>query len=253
MKVLVGDTGLIGTTLKSSVSFDLLFNSKNISTFDKLVKDGAELYLSCLPAAKWLVNKNLNSDLDNILNIVEIMAKKKYTKVILFSTIDIYGDSPIKSNEDYNPNISKLSYGTNRYLFELLIHERLTTDCLNIFRLPALFSKNIKKNVLYDLIHNNNINNININSTYQWYNLDSLYSDIEEYNEKYVNETTFNLFTEPISTLELLKLFPSVKISDLTYGEPLVYDYTSKFGGYIHKQDKILNEIKQLVHEIRYK
>jgi hypothetical protein len=253
MKVLVGDTGLIGTTLKYSVSFDLLFNSKNISTFDKLVKDGAELYLSCLPAAKWLVNKNLNGDLDNILNIVEIIAKKKYTKVILFSTIDIYGDSPIKSNEDYSPNISKLSYGTNRYLFELLIRERLTTDGLNIFRLPALFSKNIKKNILYDLIHNNNIDKININSTYQWYNLDSLYSDIEEYNEKYVNETTFNLFTEPIPTLELIKLFPSVKISDLTYGEPLVYDYTSKFGDYIHKQDKILNEIKQLVHEIRYK
>ena len=33
MKILVGDTGLIGTTLKESLNFDFLFNTKNMLEF----------------------------------------------------------------------------------------------------------------------------------------------------------------------------------------------------------------------------
>jgi nucleoside-diphosphate-sugar epimerase len=179
MNILIGDTGLIGTTLKEKIYFDFTYNSKNIFRFNELIYENATLYLSCLPATKWLVNKNTKSDIQNINNIIEILSKQKFDKVVLFSTIDVYSDTPLLSDENSPIHMKSLSYGANRYLFELLVKEFVTTDDLKIFRLPALFSKNIKKNVLYDLIHNNNVDQINKNSAFQWYNLDFVFSILQ--------------------------------------------------------------------------
>lgn len=250
MKILIGNTGLIGTTLKEKINFDFEFNSKNITSFNEIVSDGCELYLSCLPATKWLVNQMVSGDLDNINYILDIIKQKSYSKIILISTIDVYCDSPLKSNEEYNPNISKLNYGNNRYLFELLVREKLKTDDLKIFRLPALFSDKIKKNVLYDLINNHNIENINLNSKYQWYNLENLSYDMDNFTRDYPNESVFNLFTEPIFTSELLKLFPNIDSSSLKHGEPIIYDYTTKYGGYLSNKETILSDIKKLINHV---
>lgn len=253
MKILVGNTGLIGTTLKKSIKFDFEFNSKNINTFINLIPDNQELYLSCLPATKWLVNQKLDEDIENIFNIINILKTKKYSKIILISTIDVYNDSPLKVNETYKPNVGNLSYGNNRYFFELLVKDILKTDNLKIFRVPSLFSENIKKNILYDLINKNNINLINTNSIYQWYNLDSLFDNINYFSEKYPNEITINLFPEPIHTYEILNLFPNINIKDLRNDKLIIYDYTTKFGMYLYGKETILNEIKQLIYEISIK
>lgn len=174
MKILIGNTGLVGTTLQETIKFDYLFNSKNIHTFIDHNFNDCDLYLSCLPATKWMVNKDVVSDLNNINDIIKILSKFNYNRIILISTIDVYNDSPINVDEDYNPNFSNLSYGSNRLLFEKFIMNYLSYRDLKIFRLPALFNKHIKKNVIYDLINDNNVNLINPNSKYQWYNLDDL-------------------------------------------------------------------------------
>lgn len=249
-KILLGHTGLIGGTLKNNIEFDFLFNSKNLHQYENIVPNGYDLYLSCLPATKWLVNKDLSKDFENINNILDILKRKTYSNIFLFSTIDIYNDSPLGSDEDYKPNISKLCYGTNRYLFELLIMELLTYDNLRIFRLPAIFSKDIKKNILYDLINNNNVQNINTNSKYQWYNLNKLTNDIDYFIEKNPNEKIFNLFPEPIDTLEIVKLFPHhLKTVIHDVDKHVIYDYQTKFGNYINTKEETINEIKQLIDE----
>jgi nucleoside-diphosphate-sugar epimerase len=253
MKILVGNTGLIGTTLTETMKFDLMFNSKNINNFNKLVdEDGYELYLSCLPATKWMVNKNLPSDLDNIQNIINILRKQKYSKIVLFSTIDVYNDSPLDVNEDYKPNFGNLSYGNNRYLFELMVKEYLEFDDLKVFRLPALFNRHIKKNVLFDLINNNNVDQINSNSMFQWYNLDNLHNDIIKYSSEFPNETTFNLFTEPIETIDIISLFGNAKNLVKHNNIKISYDYTTKYNnsGYINTKDKVLIEIKKFIDEV---
>ena len=77
MKLLIGSTGLIGTTLKDSLSFDYEFNSTNINDLVSLeISDTTDVYLSCLSAEKWKVNKDPQSDLDNILKIIEILSTK---------------------------------------------------------------------------------------------------------------------------------------------------------------------------------
>lgn len=249
MNIIVGNTGLIGQTMIQNVKFDLLYNSKNIDQLIIDANDGDDLFLSCLPATKWLVNKNIQQDINNINYIINILSKKKYNKIILISTIDVYNESPLLSDETYTPKITKLNYGNNRFLFELMVSDILTYNDLKIFRLPALFSKNIKKNVLYDLIHNNNIEQINGNSTFQWYNLENLYTDIQYYSNIYPEEKIINLFTEPIHTSEIVDLFPNIKNKINFNNTPITYNYTTKFGKYIDNKDNVLKNIKTLINE----
>jgi hypothetical protein len=252
MKILIGNTGLIGQTIQKYDKFDYYFNSKNLHTFEEIVNDGDELFLTCLPATKWLVNKNLSGDVDNMYNIIKTISTKSYSKVVLISTIDVYNDSPIGVDETYSPNISKLSYGNNRYIFELMVREYVKTDDLKIFRLPALFNNLIKKNVLYDLIHNNNVDQINQNSTFQWYNIDNLMLDISKFSKEYPDETIFNLFTEPIHTSDIVGLFPQ-HIDKVQTGSKIIYDYQTKFDRYIDNKESVLKQIKKLVNEFSIK
>jgi hypothetical protein len=249
MKLIIGNTGLVGSTILESESFDHTFNSKNLHTFNDIANDGDELLLTCLPATKWLVNKNLTEDIENINRIINTIKQRSYSKIRLISTIDVYNDSPLGVDETYSPNISKLSYGNNRYLFELMVREMVKTDDLKIFRIPALFNKNIKKNVLFDLINNNNVEQINGNSSFQWYNLDDLAANIQHYSNLYPNEVVFNFFNEPIDTMEIVNLFPQ-HVNKVSFSENrFVYNYTTKFGTYMWNRATTLNEIKNFIDE----
>ena len=249
MKILIGNTGLVGQTLKESINFDFEYNSKSIHSYSP--PDGCDLYLSCLPSTKWLINKDTKTDIETIVDIIKLIGNVKYKNIYVISTIDVYGNSPIGVDEDFDPIFKDFSYGSNRYLFEKMVVKHLIYENVKVFRLPALFSKNIKKNILYDLLHNNNIHMINKNSSFQWYNLNDLVDDINLYDEKHPNEVIFNLFTEPLESEEIINLFPSHK-EKVSHSEfKIQYDYTTKYSptGYIKPKEDILIEIKKLVNE----
>jgi hypothetical protein len=255
MKILIGNTGLIGTTLKNSTTFDYEFNSKNISEYN--VPDGCDLYLCCLPATKWQVNQNILKDLNNISLIINNLATKSYKNIYLISTIDVYCDSPLKSDENTKPIVNTLNYGTNRLLFEKMVEEILNYERLSIYRLPALFNKDIKKNILYDLLNNNNVNLINANSIYQWYNLDYLYGDIifnDEHNANSLNHR-YNMFSQGVETTRIVnELFP--EYSNVVGKKYLVnYDYCTNVdkSGYLYTAEESFDQIKEFVNEYRAK
>ena len=259
MNILVGNTGLIGTTLKKNIEFDFEFNSKNFNTFTRIIpdKERYNLFLTCLPATKWLVNQNLLKDLNNISTIINSLSSKTYNKIYLISTIDVYCDSPLKSDENTKPTFSSISYGTNRLLFEKMVEEILNYDRLSIYRLPALFSKDIKKNVLYDLLNNNNVNSINVNSIYQWYNLDYLYGDIIFNDEHYKHDLRylFNMFSQGVETRQIVnELFP--EYSKIVCEKNFInYDYCTNMdkSGYLYNSEESFNQIKEFVNEYRSK
>lgn len=247
-KILIGNTGLVGQTLKDKIKFDLEFNSSNISEFSTADIEGSDLYLSCLPATKWMVNKDVTGDMQNIMKIFDVIKGHTYRKVYLISTIDVYVDTPHLADESTEPTVKSLNYGTNRYIFELLV-KQLKSEHIYIFRLPALFSKRIKKNILFDLLNDNNIDQININSAFQWYNLDRLVSDISQFELS----GTYNLFSEPLSTRYIIKIFdkdPSQFQSSL---KPVVYNYKTQYTptGYLQDQQEVFYEIKKFVDEYR--
>lgn len=251
MKLIIGYNGLVGTTLCESEKYDHYFNSSNMHNFSSVCVDGAEVVLACLPATKWKVNQNIKKDLENINKIIYTLSKYEYSKITLISTIDVYANSPLGSNEDSTIGVTGLHYGSNRYLFELLVREYLKTRELNIFRLPALFNKNIKKNVLFDLMYKNNLQHINTNSSYQWYNLNNLSNDINKYTLLYPNNNIYNLFTEPIETVELIKLFPSLGDEVGHHSDRVEYRYTTTLSknGFIQTKEEVLKDIKTLIYE----
>jgi len=251
MKLLIGNTGLIGTILKDSIDFNYEFNSKNLNKLLDLDIDfsQADLYLCCLPATKWKVNEDPYNDLENIFNILSIISKKEYKNIILYSTIDVYTDAPLEVDESYNIKVSSPNYGVNRFIFEKLISSILKFDKLLILRLPALFGNHIKKNILFDLLNNNEIDKINYNSTYQWYNLNDLAHDTMNCLNLNGKQILINLFSEPVETSDILKLFDINKSKVDSKSKNITYNFRTNSNPtkYVKNKKQILLEIEEFM------
>lgn len=245
MRILIGSSGLIGKNLQTFLDFDYLYNSKNIDQFDSS-PSGCDLYLSCLPATKWIVNKSPFDDLKNTMDIFYRIKDKSYNNVYLFSTIDVYNKSPLLSDESFIPIFDSLNYGSNRYIFETLVYYGLKYQSIKIIRLPGLFGKGLKKNILFDIKNNNNINQINTNSTYQWYNLDRLSNDITLIND--IDMEIINIFPEPINTLDIVQSILKERFIGY-HGYPVEYNYKtlSSPTGYWYDKEMSFNEIKDFL------
>jgi len=245
---LFGYTGLVGSNLLTKYKFNYLYNSKNIN--DSRNKKFDIIFICCIPAVKWYSNKFPDKDSEDIENIKNIFKTIKTNKVILISTIDIYEIINNKSNEntviDYNYNHT---YGKNRYLFELFIKNNFNN--YHIIRLPALFGKGLKKNIIYDLLTNNNINLISTNTLFQWYNLEWLKDDIDICINNNIKEC--NLFTEPVDTKDILNLFDydyNKNPNNLfNYDCETIYNkiFNSNINGYIRNKQIVLNDIKKYI------
>jgi len=246
---LFGYTGFVGSTLQTFYKFDYLYNSKNIENAKN--KTFNTIIISCIPATKWYSNKYPEEDISTINYIKEIFKTIKANNVILISTIDIYHNTEIELNEksdiDYEKNHT---YGKNRFLFEDFIKTNFVKPY--IIRLPALFGNNLKKNIIYDLLNNNNINNININSYYQWYNLEWLKEDLSIC----INNNLYccNLFTEPIDTNCIIKLCNTdtdcyYKGPSIIYNSKTLYDkyFPNGNNGYIRDSKQVFESISKFI------
>ena len=243
MNCLIG-TGLVGIQVQTFIDFDYTFNTKN---FDKLstVPNGLDLWLACPSGTKWKTNLDPNYDLLNCIEIYSKIKHKLWNKIHLFSSIDVYLYSPLGICEEVVPILPNLvDYASNRRRFELLV-EKLNYVDLNIWRLPALFSPNLTKNVLWDLLHKHELYKIDPRSYYQWYNLEWLEGDMLQY-YKY-SKTYYNLFTEPIKTELLINLFDDRHCSGQNF---VKYDWTTTLDdcGYIKTRDQCLNSIQKFIH-----
>lgn len=263
MKVLVGHTGLIGTTLKEKIRFDHLFNSKNIGEFSNSVvtqsQEKCDLYLCCLPATKWLVNKDPISDYKNMCNILDQLSVRSYSRIYLFSTIDVYVNSRLRSTERTLPVFTSgsLCYGENRYLFETMVLKSLasheSTELYTI-RLPALYNKHLKKNVLFDLLNNHNLEKINTNSEYQWFDLDDIHNYIEVLTNLF-GPGTYNLFPEPVHTSQIIERFFPSTANLVVSSEAIMYNFRTKYSrtGYLYDKGTSLEKMGRFIDEYRSK
>jgi sugar phosphate isomerase/epimerase len=247
---IVGYSGFVGSNLLQFYKFDYFYNSSNFHEAKN--KEFDTIFFCGVPAVKWYANKNPEEDSKILKEITSVLESIKAKKIILISTIDVYESTDSKQNEDYDCDfINNHTYGRNRYLFENFIQEKF--DNYYIIRLPALFGKGLKKNVIYDLIHNNQVENIEKNTKFQWYNLNWLKNDIDIAINN--NIRICNLFTEPLETLDILSLFDyPLDIyktqSKMTYDLQTKYSdiYNSNVTGYIRNKNIILNSIKEYLN-----
>ena len=243
---IVGYTGFVGSNLLQFYKFNYFYNSSNFC--DAKDKCFDTLFFCGIPAVKWKANKYTQEDIDVIDNIKNILKTIKVNKIILISTIDVYENVDLGNDEDYDCDyVINHPYGRNRYLFEFFIKTSFID--YHIIRLPALFGKGLKKNVIYDLINNNQIENIEKNTKFQWYNLNWLKNDIDIILQN--NIQICNLFTEPLETLEIIKLF-DYPLDTYKTQSTMIYNLKTKYSdtfnsnisGYIRDKNCVLNDIQ---------
>ncbi|MEG2676528.1 MAG: NAD(P)-dependent oxidoreductase [Oscillospiraceae bacterium] len=145
---LVGYTGFVGGNLAREHDFDRLYNSKNIGEAFE-TEQGLVVY-SGVRAEKFLANSDPDADRKIIENAIDNIRRMKPEKLVLISTIDVYGNP--KGVDEATPidTDGLQAYGRNRYMLERWVSENI--EDFHIVRLPGLFGRGLKKNFIYDMI-----------------------------------------------------------------------------------------------------
>lgn len=249
---LIGHTGFVGSNLAKQFDFSELINSQTIDDAAGLHFD---LLVSAAPSAvKWKANKFPEEDLEHVTSYMGKLGKIKAEKCIAISTCDVY-EEPIGVNEDTatdSESETLHAYGKHRLLLEDFIRE--TFEDHLIVRLPALFGDGLKKNVIYDFMHNNQLENIHAGGSFQFYNLDHLWRDIKIALEN--NIKLLNITTEPVTVREIAKECFALDFTNETENKPASYDIKTKYdslyggeNGYMYSKDTVLKDIKDFVEK----
>jgi len=244
---LIGYTGFVGSTLNLNCNFTHKYNSKNIheiqnESFDLIVCAG-------IAATKWWANLHEQEDLNNIMSLLNNLKSVKTKKFILISTIDVYNDIS-DGDEDTLLSANNCPYGKNRYYAETFIKE--TFIDYNIIRLPGLFGYGLKKNIIYDYLQNT-LKELNVNSSFQWYNITNLFTDINTIINN--NYKITNLFTEPIYNEDLHNIFSKYKSNTAyipTNKNQINYNVKTKYSNnsYWDTKDNILSQIDEYIQNM---
>ena len=243
INAIIGWSGLIGQELllhmKESVE---IFNSSTIGNI--VGKSFDRIYFCGLPAEKWLINKNPEADLKNLEKVQEFLKEVSCKHFILISTIDVLDTS--YSQDENGCAYSQQPYGKHRKMMEDWVKN--TQINWTIIRLPGLFGKGLKKNIIYDLIFNNQIENICLDSEFQWYNIENLYTDIENIIDSDLK--IVHLFSEPVSVRDIIEnYFP--ENNDKCIGKNIVkYNLKTKYKetSYWKNKQEILEDIGKYIN-----
>lgn len=245
---LIGYTGFVGGNLAEQYKFDDVYNSSNIAEIEGKEYD---LVVSAANRAEmWRINQEPEKDLAEINDYINHIKNVKIGKLVLISTVGVY-KNPNGANEDTGIETEGLTpYGVNRYYLEQFCHENFDTT---VVRLPGLFGNGLKKNVIFDLLHDNNVEKIHKDGVYQYYNLDNIWKDINVALDN--NVELVNLATSPVSTEEVAKEAFGVEFTNAPEDvNPAFWDMHSKYadlyggeGDYLYTKQQELADIKAFV------
>lgn len=225
---LIGHTGFVGSNLLRQRSFDACFNSSNIDSiagrsFDLVVCAGA-------PAEKWKANADPERDSDVVERLTRALEHVNARKLVLISTVDVFLDPRGVDEDSPVPMTGLHAYGRHRRRLEQIVASRFET---HIVRLVGLFGPGLKKNVIYDLLHENQVDHINARSVFQFYDLRRLWRDIAAAID---NELPLvHLPTEPVSVAEVARTGFGIEFDSPASSPAASYDvhtrYAPLFGG----------------------
>jgi hypothetical protein len=245
MDALVGHTGFVGGNLIRQHDFTARYNSANIGEiagrhFDTLVFSGAQ-------AKKWWANQNPQQDWAGIQRALDAMVGVTADRVILISTIDVV---PQVAGADEGFDCGSLPthpYGENRLRLEAAMRTKFST--VITVRLPALSGWDLRKNILYDLVHDNMVDRIDPASRFQFYDLYRLWGDIETASNTGLK--LVHLVTEPVLTGDIVgRFFPGTTVGETPSSGSASYDFRTRHaavfggsGGYIYDAGEVMRRI----------
>ena len=230
-----------------------MFNSKNIHEMRD--RHFSRIICSGVNAVKWIANKEPEKDLSGIQSLLDVLKTVTADEAILISTVDVFAD-PVDIDEDCNPyaDAGLHPYGRHRLIVETFFRDRFASL---VIRLPGLFGAGLKKNIIFDFLHENNLEQINSHAVYQFYNLDHIYRDIMRSRTAGLNLIHFA--TAPISVQSVALTAFGIEFENGDEHSAVRYDMQTKHAKlwgqerYINTQQESLHEIKDFVDRERIK
>lgn len=172
---LIGFSGFVGTTLLKQAAFDALYRSTNIHEIDN--QDFDMVVCAGAPAQKWIANSKPEEDKAKIEALINHLKTITCDTFVLISTVDVF-KSPQGVDEDTVVDEDGLhAYGLHRRLLEKFVEVHFPKHL--IVRLPGLVGPGLRKNVIYDFLHNNNLHAIESRGVFQFYPMVNLWFDIQ--------------------------------------------------------------------------
>ena len=251
---LIGYTGFIGGNLLKKHNFDECYNSKNINEIRN--KEFNTVYCAALSATRWLVNKDPETDLASVNLLIDCLRTVKAKRFISTATIDVY-TNPIDVDELTPTNINKNHpYGAHRHILEKFVLRESDFEYPLSVRLPIVFGVGFKKNVIYDMIYDNEVYKINPNNKLQFYDVACLYDDIQIALNNNIH--VINFATEPITVNNIAeRVFPEINLEEKSVA-PFIYNMKTIYHGlynrkeqYIYTANEIINQIMLLVMKLK--
>jgi len=226
---LIGHSGFVGGTILKQRAFDSLYRSHNIgeidgASFDLVVCAGA-------PAQKWIANREPDADRQKIEGLIGHLKTVQCGVFILVSTVDVF-NNPIGVDEDTEADESGLhAYGMHRRLLERFVEGHFAKHL--IVRLPGLVGPGLRKNVIFDLLNDNNIHAIDSRGVFQFYPMVNLWYDIQVALDTGLR--LVHLTAEPIEVAEVSRQGFGRPFDQALVNPPATYDMRTRhahlFGG----------------------
>jgi nucleoside-diphosphate-sugar epimerase len=245
MRALIGSTGFVGSNLLRQCPFEHCYHSTNIDDirgreYDLIVCAGA-------PAAKWRANQAPDADRACIGRLCDALRHAWARELVLISTIDVYG-RPEGVDEDIAP-VEATSYGRHRLELEEFVAAHFLTRTI---RLPALFGPGLKKNAIFDLLHNNQVEKLDSRGTFQFYDVGRLWQDIEI--ARRADLSLVHFATEPTSLAEVAREAFGRAFTNETTAVPARYDFRTRHAhmyggdnGYLMSSAEVLAALRRFV------
>jgi len=241
---LIGYTGFVGATLDASLNPSHRYRSTDINeirgqTFDHVICAGVQ-------AMKWWANLHPAEDLGGISKLLDALSEVKANRFTLVSSIDVY---PVPRGVDETSVINKdghHAYGLNRLHVEEWIVEHFAE--VSVLRLPGLFGPGLKKNVIFDMIHDNGLEKVHPGGVFQYYDTRRLAGDIEQVWKSDIR--LLNVSSEPVATSEIRDRFFPGKTLGGEGPPPPSYDmkslHASVWGGhdgYLYSKEQVFSQL----------
>lgn len=244
MNALIGYTGFVGSNLKDQLPKNTkLYNSKNIE--DIKYKAFDDVYFCGISGYKYIANINPTQDMSNIIYVASILSTIKFNRLFVVSSQDCNVTLVSNCSDIGTP---PTPYGRNRLIFENIVTSMFDANKVYILRIGCLFGKNIKKNIIYDLLNNNYLDHLTDNFTMQLYDLNNLAND---FNYLYDNNIHLaNIFSEPVYISEIINIFNQCGYNyqfNLTLNNNKSYNNK----GLLLPKDLLLSKLKDFINAYR--
>lgn len=246
---LVGSTGFVGQTLARQRPIDDGYHRPDIASIRG--RAFRRLYIAGAPAQKWVANEDPEGDAAALETLMDHLRQVQADVVVLVSTVDVYPD-PIDVDEATPVDVADHSqaYGRNRLWLEGAVRAHFPGAL--VVRLPGLFGEGLRKNLVYDLLHDRE-EYAHRDSAFQFYDMKRLADDIDAAVEAGLE--VVNLATPPVAAHVVgQEIFGRRLVR--TEGSPVGYDmqtrHASVFGAsrdqrYVCDLDAVLAGMRAFV------